>query len=121
MSNALEAMAKAKWEAAALRIFGHGVSDGNGSWAALGQHGRDGLAADMRPVLLALSEVELSDEQMESVADAYADARASSIERQMEFRMKQGLPDLEKYGVAPAEWLPAVLSAICRSIAEEGK
>ena len=92
MSNALEAMAKAKWEAAALRIFGHGVSDGNGLWAALGKHARDGLAADMRPVLLALSEVELSG-HLDWIAADEDQAKRCTEE----------------------------LSAICRSIAEEGK
>jgi hypothetical protein len=78
----------------------------------------DALSQEIaRAALLALAEVELPEEVLEASAEACCDARAASIEKQIEFRERNGIKPLEKYGVAPAEWLPPTFRAMLRGIA----
>lgn len=68
--------------------------------------------------LLALAEVELPEEAIESCAEAYSDAKAESKAKQVAFRETYGITSSpHNIGVAPAEWIPQVFRAILRSLA----
>lgn len=64
--------------------------------------------------------INLSEDAMEAIAEAYHDAIEAARARRLARHKAKGTVSTFVQGVAPCEWIPAVVEAVMREVEKEG-